>query len=242
MTNYSLVHRKRKKCYKISNSWKEPKRNKKQRRKDKSVVLRNKKLCQRYPWLLARNVWTDRISYFRNKYETTWLDDMPSGWRRAFGDLWCEDVHRELVKTNMVRKIRVQQLKEKYGQFRQYFSNIPGDLLRVIDDYEIVSEYICCRCGKLDSPIIDNYGWYEPVCLECFLKCGRRTIDDYKDKLKEVGVETLEDMKIPEFYTVRRYSKNTDKIEEVQKDISKLVQRIRYKNRKRRTNIDDLER
>ena len=46
--------------------------------------MNNKKLIEKYPWLQIRNVWTGELVKPED-YEFTWLDDLPDGWRKAFG-------------------------------------------------------------------------------------------------------------------------------------------------------------
>lgn len=210
---------------------------KKKHKENKRILLQNKKLCKRYPWLIIDGY-----------YDCIELDCMPRGWRKAFGDLWCEDVDREIRMGHLLEGVypfKVLQLKEKYGQFRQYFSISTKELERIISNYETISEYVCVWCGKLDSPIINNHGWYEPLCRKCYEKWVKNnseyfTPSSYKERLEEAEITCIEDVKIAEQYTVRSYNAVTGYVDKTI-DISDLVTRIRYKNRKRKSNIEDVK-
>lgn len=55
--------------------------------KKKQIKMNNKKLCKRYPFLIPRNRWTDKLMWDKTDkyfmpYSYTELDAMPDGWRR----------------------------------------------------------------------------------------------------------------------------------------------------------------
>ena len=57
----------------------------------------NKQLIEKYPFLMPYNIWTgEPIEDY--DYEYTWLDDMPDGWRNAFGLQMCEELKQALNK------------------------------------------------------------------------------------------------------------------------------------------------
>ena len=84
----------------------------------------NKHLIKKYPWLMPRNRWTDTISKDYD-YSYTELDEMPEGWRIAFGDQMVEEIHRQLVKFNYVNDFRITQIKEKWGSLQFYCGATP---------------------------------------------------------------------------------------------------------------------
>lgn len=182
----------------------------------------NKWLCERYPFLTPRNVWTDKVI---PTYDWTLLDDMPRGWRKAFGLQMCEDLREELIKFNYLDDYRVDQIKEKYGGLRWYDNGCPvgskiGD---IINTYGIISENVCVSCGKLDVPMTDT-GWILPMCEKCF--CGRRiryNADDYKRATEDSPCEIRTE------YTTRRYIPGTDDVVIEKHDITDVVNRIRAK-------------
>lgn len=206
---------------------------KKNSKKLKAERIRNKKLCKRYPWLIPRNRWTDYISWVKQPYDHTELDDMPKGWRIAFGDIWCEEIDKAIRTSGHYNDFRVEQIKEKYGSLRTYFNWYVDKLDDVTNTFEVISEHVCARCGKLDVHVINDYGWYYPLCKECYEKGSINYTNriSYEQRLEEAGVDP--EKKIPEQYTVNKFiSRVKAPITEVH-DISDTVQKIRHKNRRR---------
>lgn len=70
----------------------------------------NKELIEKYPWLQIRNVWTNE----KLDDEFTWLDDLPEGWRKAFGLQMVEELDQILRKANYQDKYKITQIKEKW--------------------------------------------------------------------------------------------------------------------------------
>lgn len=139
--------------------------------KKKQQKLKNKKLCKRYPFLIIRD-WEDEPL----GYKFTYLDDMPKGWKRAFGIDMCEDIRRVLVKANCLYDYRIVQVKEKYGSLRWYDVGAPSSIFHelqdVIDKYEDLSYRTCIHCGRSATKI--SLGWISPFCDECAEKLSDR--------------------------------------------------------------------
>lgn len=145
----------------------------------------NKALLEKYPWLTPTNRWTgkkitdcmngkqkgfwlnDPDKYPEYDYTYTELDDMPDGWRIAFGDQMCEEIHQELVKFNFLNEYRIVQIKEKYGTLRWYDNGCPSGskIYDIIDKYEELSEKTCIECGKPAKWL--STGWISPFCDDC---------------------------------------------------------------------------
>ena len=70
----------------------------------------NKELIEKYPWLQIRNVWTNE----KLDDEFTWLDDLPEGWRKAFGLQMVEELDQILRKANYQDEYKITQIKEKW--------------------------------------------------------------------------------------------------------------------------------
>lgn len=129
----------------------------------------NRKLCERYPFLIPLNEWTGKpIKDY--DYEWTYLDDIPEGWKKAFGIQMCEELRDILLEADYLDKYQVVQAKEKYGSLRWYSNGYPAS----VDDkyhawlkkYEYLSEKTCIRCGKPGTMRYD--GWVSPWCDECY--------------------------------------------------------------------------
>ena len=142
----------------------------------KQTKLHNKYLCERYPFLIPRHIWTDKVMWevpksdwrYTPKYSYTLLDSMPQGWRKVFGEQMCKEIREELIKWNYLDKYRISQIKEKYGELRWYDFGVPKNskIWDIIDKYSEMSQHICLCCGR-PAEIISNGGWLEPICNSC---------------------------------------------------------------------------
>lgn len=129
----------------------------------------NKKLCERYPFLIPLNGWTGKPVEDYD-YEWTYLDDIPEGWKKAFGIQMCEELRDILLEADYLDKYQVVQAKEKYGGLRWYDNGVPESIYDKYRDwlkkYEDLSEETCIRCGKPGT--MRNDGWVSPWCDECY--------------------------------------------------------------------------
>ena len=196
------------------------------------VRKRNKALCKRYPFLIPRSVWTDEISWFRKPYDNTLFDDIPKGWRKAFGLMFCEDLRNELVKYNYLKQYRVVQIKEKYAGLRWYDNGSPGNVNNIINDYSHLSENICINCGKPDVPVTDM-GWMLPECEDCFITEQKKRNKYMKQPLSDEEIETyyqksiVSDSKMVDERKVNCYSNEESK--EIIYDLRDKAEKIRAK-------------
>ena len=129
-------------------------------------IEKNKELIEKYPWLLPRNRWTGEVIKDYD-YSFTELDDMPDGWRIAFGEQFCADIQHELdkLKPETAADFRIIQTKEKFGQLRFYTNWVTESLDEVIRRYENLSERTCIKCGAPATKI--TTGWISPFCDKC---------------------------------------------------------------------------
>lgn len=124
---------------------------------------RNKKLIKEFPFLQIRNVWSGEV--LDEPYFSTWLDDMPDGWRNAFGLKMCQEIKDLLVKNNCLNDYRILEVKEKYGTLRWYDNGGPKGLDAIISKYEDMSMCICPYCGKPTKYY--TKGWISYICEDC---------------------------------------------------------------------------
>lgn len=196
------------------------------RQKKKQLKIKNKKLVKKYPFLIPRNVWTGKIVKNYN-YDYTEYDNLSKGWQKGFGELWLEELREALLKTNSIDKFMFTELKEKYGSFRQYYFNAPKEVYEILYKYEFISKYICYQCGSPYACIVDDYGWYLPLCKECWNKNNRKRI---KRGYKVLSWEEVADEKctgLPDEYKYTIYSNGEEKTTIV--DISNIANKIRKK-------------
>lgn len=121
----------------------------------KAIKEFNRELLKKYPWLEPRNDWSgkkitqcagsdgeegfwpgDPQKHPEYDYEYTLLDDMPDGWRIAFGDEMVERIHQELVRHNYVDNYMIVQIKEKFGTLRWYDNGSPRG--KISEEYELL--------------------------------------------------------------------------------------------------------
>ena len=133
----------------------------------------NRRLCDEYPFLIPSSRWSgNRITALDDDdapeydYEYTELDDMPEGWRIAFGNDLLRDLKAELVKSDRLEDYRVVQIKEKYGGLRWYDNGCTDKWYsEILPKYERLSYRTCIHCGKPATVI--SKGWIMPFCDDC---------------------------------------------------------------------------
>lgn len=203
------------------------------RQKKKQLKMRNKKLIQLHPYLLPRSCWTGKVVKDYD-YTYTEYDCIDKGWRIGFGKFLLEDLREACLKTNFLNRLQFSQIKEKYGSLRMYNFGAPQEVHDVIRKYEFISEHVCIQCGSPYACVVDDYGWYLPLCKSCWDKNNkRRELKGYKTRpWNEIAGD--EHLGIPDEYKVTTYSKGEDTIATY--DISETGNKIRaaYEKRKKK--------
>lgn len=98
------------------------------------------------------------------------LDRMPKGWRKAFGIQMCKDIKEALLKKGgrkLLRRYRIIDIKEKYGELRWYDNGSFKELEDIIDKYADLSAKTCIVCGKPAVWMTDYRDWASPYCDDC---------------------------------------------------------------------------
>ena len=148
-------------------------------------IEKNKELCEKYPFLIPSNRFSgkrincnepgfwpgdpDNIPEWN--YEFTELDDMPDGWRTAFGEQMCEEIKQALLDEGgekFLNEYRIVQIKEKYGYLRWYDNWTTNKIQQIIGKYENLSMKTCINCGKPATKM--TTGWIMPFCDDCYIK------------------------------------------------------------------------
>lgn len=152
----------------------------------------NRELCEKYPFLIPSNRWSGkRINeaadggYWPGSpdavpewdYEYTELDEMPDGWRIAFGEDLCRELKEELERAGALDSYRITQIKEKFGSLRWYDNGNTKAGYNIISKYEAISERTCICCGKPATRI--STGWISPFCDECCSGSGTVPIEEF---------------------------------------------------------------
>ena len=143
----------------------------------KEIREYNKALIAKYPWLEIKD-YNDFDPYNEdkpNRYDWTWLDDMPEGWRIAFSEQMCDEIQKELERVNFVDEYRIVQVKEKFGGLRWYTGGVPinSKLDDIARKYEYLSEEICVECGR--PATYRTTGWICPYC-DVHVPLGEKTV------------------------------------------------------------------
>ena len=126
-----------------------------------------KKLIEKYPFLIPRNVFTDKIP---ENYDYTYvrgLGEIPSGWNVLFLQM-CNDLREQLIIDNQLESFRFTQIKEKYNRMVCYHNGCSEAAQRIIDKYEHMAMYVCTVCGK--PATVETMGYIASYCDKCYEK------------------------------------------------------------------------
>ncbi len=120
----------------------------------------------------------------------TELDAMDHGWRKTFGIDMCKEIKKALKKEHYLRKYRITQIKEKWGELCWYDSGAPKEVFDIIRKYENISYRTCIACGK-QAKYRTVRGWILPYCENCI---SSDDLDDHnysEIKPNETGWEEI---------------------------------------------------
>lgn len=95
----------------------------------------------------------------------TEMDDMDYGWRKAFGKELLREVRKELKISGMLRRYRIMQIKEKWGELCWYDSGGTKELFGILRKYEGMSYCTCISCGRPAK--YRTVGYVLPYCEKC---------------------------------------------------------------------------
>lgn len=134
-----------------------------------SRVAENAELVVKYPFLLP----LDYQGKVPKDYDFTFteVDMVPKGWHSIVRAL-SEEIRFYLVNKGISPySFHIDQLKEKFGAIRLYYSLHCDDkyadegIDEIIEKYEELSEHTCCECGK--EATLMSRGWICPYCKDC---------------------------------------------------------------------------
>lgn len=163
-----------------------------------------KNLIKKYPFLLPRNVWTDRLDKDYDYSYCRFKGEIPNGWWERWGLIYLDDLKEVLEKYNTVDKFRFSQVKEKYGGLRAYNMGAPEEWFSHEYAWEYISEHTCVKCGKF--PVKMRYdGWISPWCDKCFE--GESSVIDEVDP-EDISIDGED--RLLEYLVINHYSKDGD--------------------------------
>ncbi|MGT2867088.1 hypothetical protein [Streptococcus fryi] len=111
------------------------------------------------------------------------IDDLYSAFGCECRDGWydliynlCDEISGLYLKYEIEPNITVNQVKEKFGTLRFYYSipsdtdiNLVNEIEEVVDKYYRMSEVTCEVCGQQGKLRQDTVRW-EVLCDSCFMK------------------------------------------------------------------------
>lgn len=131
---------------------------------------------------------------------SNWFNEIPRGW----GNLCYMYLTRltELLdqyddKCDVKNHLVIEQVKEKFGGLRFYYSFLPWDeeedrppewffeiFDNIVNNFEVMTEYVCCDCGAVEN--LKRYGgWIHIACPECEQKRREEEQKRYEKWRKE---------------------------------------------------------
>lgn len=135
-------------------------------KEDTTIIEQNKELVNKYPFLYS--AFNGAVSD-ADKFESTWQDDLPEGWKKAFCPQIWDELKAILEKANFLNEFKFVQIKEKWGTLRLYHNGVPESIFDEItaweEKYEKLSENICINCGKPAEYM--SVGWILFYCKDC---------------------------------------------------------------------------
>ena len=134
-----------------------------------NLVAENAALIAKFPFLLP----LDYHGKVPKDYDFTYteVDMVPNGWHNLIVNMSSEIIEY-LRKQNFDSYLfHIDQLKEKFGSIRLYYSLHYADhsddegIDAIIQKYEELSEHTCCICGS--EATLMSKGWICPYCEDC---------------------------------------------------------------------------
>lgn len=185
-----------------------------------------------------------------DSYEINWLklseieiDNSKAKYTKSFIEEWIPYKGMVYCVTVPNHIIYVRRNGKGYwcgNSFRQYCNGAPEEVHEVIRKYEYISEYICYQCGSPHACVVNDYGWYLPLCKDCWDKNNKKRAEK---GYKVVSWEEVADERctgLPDEYKYTTYLKGEDITTTV--DISETANKIRkkFEKKKRIIKIDSL--
>ena len=128
-----------------------------------------KRLINKYPFLLPRNVWTGKLdedydySYYVGQFDYS-STNIISAWDRLFL-LYCKNITPLLRSSGTLSQFCFSEIKEKWGKMCLYNFGTTEEVQKLTQDYENYSGCICCRCGRRATRITTD--WIAYYCKKC---------------------------------------------------------------------------
>lgn len=136
-------------------------------------MLSNEEIIEKYPWTVSKD------DYSGEDYCI--IQDMPIGWRKAFGDEMLQELDNLLTKYDCKKDYHIVQIKEKFGELRWYDDGVPQEAYteynKLIDKYMYKSTCTCINCGEPATRL--TFRWVCPYCDNCVGSMRSAPIEKY---------------------------------------------------------------
>lgn len=110
------------------------------------------------------------------------------GWKPLYEPIMKYIEEYNSNKENEEEKIKVFQIKEKYGGLRFYTNFGNKELFDMIDDAEEKSFHTCERCGA-PCESRSHHGWIYTLCDDCFNAMVQKRKEEHEKFLKKMEEE-----------------------------------------------------
>ena len=185
-----------------------------------------------YSWFRVRDLYNGKV------YPGDYKEEFPSGWWEAFGEMMFEELEAAIKAEKLEDEFVFEQIKEKFGELRIYFSPSNEKIHNIINAYAMLSNNICIECGQPDVSML-NMAWIHPLCKSCYEKQAQRK----RETRPEIEIPSYEEyaMSKPQMansYKVTKSRKVGNKYEreEIEYDISETANKVRENWNNRRHN------
>lgn len=130
-------------------------------------LIKNFFLILKYPFLTIYN-WDGSPVSFNERFDYTWYDDIPTGWKKAFGKQLLKELRIVCKKEGCLKDFKITEIKEKWYRLRIYTSFYNEKIISILDKYEDLSGHYCISCGRL----LDNKYDYSHFgkCNACYIR------------------------------------------------------------------------
>ena len=179
--------------------------------------LQNFFFCLKYPFYRLKGVYTDEFG----GYYSTWYDDIPGGWKKAFGKQLSKDLKAVLKKNHELRSFRFCQIKVKFGELRLYSTACSTETQHVLSKYEYLSTCYCIICGKPARYVIGG-DWPEYICEDCLKEYIEGRSGDLEEAKKKYRLSEKDICVLRVFDKESNEFRDVDMVEEYGVDYRKL--------------------
>lgn len=114
------------------------------------------KIMSQFPWFEAKTIWGENLGCGMGC-------DCDDGWYNLIHDFCKELDDFYKTKNKNINKIKIYQIKEKYGTLRIYLGNYIDGVDDIVAKYEDLSGEICEMCGNIGDISISG-SWYKTLC------------------------------------------------------------------------------